>query len=145
MKKQAYKILVAAGLLALFSVAPTTHAQIGGVIVARVPFSFSIREKTLPPGDYIFAVVQIGSSDALKITSADHHTVVVVPSRPAQAKSTNALPKLVFNRYGDRYFLSEVYGLDDASAQQVARNREEDRLAKSASERAVVSVAARRP
>lgn len=144
MKKHAYKFFLAASLLALFSVTPTS-AQIEGVIVAKVPFNFSIREKTLPPGDYIFAVVQIGSSDALRITSADHHTVVVVPSHATQVKSTRALPKLVFNRYADRYFLSEVYGLDDTSAQQLARNRDEDRIARSASERSIVSIAARKP
>jgi len=142
MKEQVCKTLIAASLLVLFSVT-RTHAQIEGVIVAKIPFNFSVREKTLPPGDYIFTVVQIGSADALKITSADHRTEVVVPTRPS--KFPNAQPKLVFNRYADRYFLSEVSGFDDTTAQQLAKNRDEDRLAKSATERSVVSVVARRP
>lgn len=144
MKKHAFKIIVAASLLALFSVTPT-HAETEGVIVAKVPFNFSIRERTLPPGDYIFTLVQIGSADALKVTSADHRTVVVVPTRPAHARATKLEPKLVFSRYADRYFLSEVYGLDDTTSQQLSKNRDEDRLAKSAIELVNVIVAARRP
>ena len=139
MKKQAYAILLIAALLA--TVLTSAQAQSDRLITASLPFNFVIKDRALPAGEYVFALVQLGGSDAIKIQSADGHITGFVPTRSARAKASQAEPKLVFNRYGDQYFLSQVWGLGD-SMQQVAKPRAEDRVAKSATERSNVSIAA---
>jgi hypothetical protein len=139
MKKQAYAILVIAALLA--TVLTSAQAQSDRLITASVPFNFVIRDRALPAGEYVLALVQLGGSEAIKIQSADGHITGFVPTRFAKAIASQAEPKLVFNRYGDQYFLSQVWGLGD-SMQQVAKPRAEDRLAKTEAEKKNLSIAA---
>jgi hypothetical protein len=142
MKKQVYTILVIAALLA--SVFSSAQAQSDRLIAANVPFNFVIKERALPAGEYVFALVQVGGSDAIKIQSSDGHITALVPTRSARAKGSQADPKLVFNRYGDQYFLSQVCGLEDSTAQRLAKPRAEERLAQSETEQTNVSIAARK-
>jgi hypothetical protein len=140
MKKQAYTILVIAALLA--TVFTSAQAQSDRLIAANVPFNFVIKDRALPAGEYVFALVQVGGSDAVKIQSADGHITAFVPTRTARLKGAQGEPKLVFNRYADQYFLSQVFGLEDSTTQQLATPRAEDRLAKTAAEKKNVSIAA---
>ena len=140
MKKQSYTVLVIAALLA--TVFTSAQAQFDRLFKASVPFNFVIKDRVLPAGEYVFALVQLGGSDAVKIQSADGHVTAFVPARSAIAKASQAEPKLVFNRYGDQYFLSQVCGLEDSTTQQLARPRAEERLAKTEAEKKNVSIAA---
>ncbi|HXI90929.1 MAG TPA: hypothetical protein VNO24_13005 [Blastocatellia bacterium] len=140
MKKQAHSILIIAVLLATVSI--SVAAQSDRLIVANVPFNFVTKDKALPAGEYVFELVQLGGSDAVKIQSADGHITVYVPTRSAKAKVSQAEAKLVFNRYADQYFLSQVCGLEDSTTQQLAKPRAEDRLAKTEAEKKNVSIAA---
>ncbi len=140
MKKQAYTILVIAALLSM--VFTSAQAQSERLIAADVPFNFVIKDRALPAGDYAFVFVQVGGSDAVKIQSADGHITAFVPTRSARTRASQAEPKLVFNRYGDQYFLSQVCGLEDSTTQQLAKPGAEDRLAKTSTERSNVSIAA---
>ena len=139
MKKQASNILVIAALLA--TVLTSAQARSDRLITASVPFNFVIKDRALPAGEYVFALVQLGGSDAVKIQSADGHITAFVPTRSAGTKALRAEPKLVFNRYGDQYSLSQVCGLEDSTTQQLAKPRPEDRLATIATERSNVSIA----
>lgn len=141
MKTQAYSFLAIASLIAMFSVAPT-QAQTNRLIAASVPFNFIIGDRTLPAGEYIFALVRTGGADTVKIQSADGHITAFVPARAARAKVSQAEPKLVFDRYADQYFLSQVCGLEELTTQQLVKPRAEDRLAKTVAEKKNVSIAA---
>jgi len=141
MKKQACSFLAIASLIAMFSVAPT-QAQTNRLIAASVPFNFVIGDRTLPAGEYIFMLVQTGGSDTVKIQSTDGHITAFVLTRASRVKVSQAEPKLVFNRYADQYFLSQVHGLEESTTQQLARPRAEDRLVKMAAEKRNVSIAA---
>jgi len=140
MKKQAITILILATLLAHgFS---SAQAQSDKLIAANIPFNFVIRDRALPPGEYLFSLVQIGGSDAVKLQSADGNITAFIPTRSARAKASQAAPKLVFNRYGDQYVLSQVCGLENSTTQQLAKPGVEARLRKKATERSNVSIAA---
>ena len=139
MIKQAYSILVIAALLA--NVFTSAQAQSGRLIAANVPFNFTIKDRELPAGKYFFALVRFGGSDAVKIQSADGNLTAFALTRSANAKASQVEPKLVFNRYADKYFLSQVFGLEDSNTQQLARSRDERRLANTATERSNVSIA----
>ena len=140
MKKQANTILVIAALLA--TVFTSAQAQSDTLIAANVPFNFTIKDRTLPAGEYVFSLVQVGGSDAVKIQSADGHITAFVPTRSARAKASQAEPTLIFNRYADQYFLSGVYGLEESTTQQLARPRAEDGLAKTSVGKKKVAITA---
>jgi len=145
MKKQITSLLAIAILLTTFS-ATTARAQSDHLIAASIPFNFMIKDRVLPAGEYLFAVVQIGGANTLKIQSADGHITVFLLTRPASVKATKDEPKLVFNRYENQYFLAQVYGVEEGALQQLARPRAEEMLTKNASapERSRVTVTAHR-
>lgn len=145
MKKQITSLLAIAILLTMFS-ATTARAQSDGLIVANIPFNFMIRDRALPAGEYLFAVVQLGGANTLKIQSADGHTTIFVLTRSASVKAAKDEPTLVFNRYENQYFLAQVYGVEEGALQQLARPRAEEMLTKSATapERSRVTVVAHR-
>lgn len=130
MKKQAYIVLVFAALLA--TVFTSAQAQSDRLIAANVPFNFVIKNRALPAGEYVFALVKLGGSDAIKIQSADGHITAFIPTRSATAARDHVEPKLVFNRYEDQYFLAQVFGLDENALQQVSQSRAEKELARAA-------------
>ena len=140
MKHQIVKSLTMTVMIvtvALATAVVSANAQSQRRLSANVPFDFVIGEKTLPAGEY-------GAS----LTSNDGSTVVIQRdySSDAAVRLTNSInPKpnktqarLVFHRYGQTYFLAEVWtGSDDIgrqllqSKQEQHMKREMDRIAKS--------------
>jgi hypothetical protein len=72
-------------------------------VKAKVPFSFAVNKKTLPPGPY--SISSTGVS-ALMIVGTGNGALTV-SQRVESAKADT--PKLVFHRYGDEYILREVW------------------------------------
>ncbi len=73
---------------------------------ASVPFDFIVGSATLPSGDYSVQTMT-SSGDVLRIQSASSTDSAARLTMPASGKSQKA--KLVFHRYGQRYFLAEVW------------------------------------
>jgi hypothetical protein len=89
-------------LIAVAALALPIYAQ-SGATVANIPFAFIAGGTTLPAGEYVFhtSPTQFPAS----VTGPDRHTRFV-PAWPSGVISGD--PNVVFNRYGDQYFLSEV-------------------------------------
>ena len=70
-----------------------------------VPFAFSVSNTTLPAGHYRIAS---NSAQSVVIRNLNElQRIVLSPiASPAQAKDSSC--KLVFHKYGDRYFLRQV-------------------------------------
>jgi hypothetical protein len=140
MKKQPYNILIISVLSAL--VFNSAQAQSYRSIKAKVLFNFVIKDRTLPAGEYVFSVVRLGGSDAVKIQAADGHITAFVPALPARAEARQSEPGLQFSRYGDQYFLAQVCGIEETRIQQLVKSRAEDRLAKARGAKENISVVA---
>lgn len=96
-------------IIALFTLASLVSA--GNVFAqthevrAFVPFNFSVGNKLLPAGNYTFISEK---QDQILIRSSDQHQFAVL-TRTADDDQTKWVDgKLIFNKYGDQYFLSEV-------------------------------------
>ena len=76
----------------------------GRAVRATVPFDFTIGDKLLPAGNYEITKV---SSGAIEIQNRDRHVAVFAATTYDSHESRDG-SKLVFDKYGDRYFLSEV-------------------------------------
>jgi hypothetical protein len=92
---------------------------------AKIPFSFAVNGKTLPAGEYV--VFQGSAPGTMMIRGAGNGagalTRVVPPAEPSAHTGT---ARLVFNRYGERYFLSQIWtGADQGSQVPVTRTERE--------------------
>ena len=102
MNRNLIRVLTIGTLLLLVSI-PNTYAQT--TVRATVPFAFMVGKTEVPAGTYT-----INSISSSAIAIRDRHTgrgvfTLVIPERPG---SNNGTPKLVFNKYGNTYFLSQV-------------------------------------
>jgi len=100
------KWMLAVSLIVLSSMAVAQSMGKSGV-KAQVPFDFTVGNKTIPAGE---CVVQPSSQDGsvLMIRNAEAKTSLLIMSAPTEAKRSSADTVLVFERYGDRYFLSAI-------------------------------------
>ncbi len=78
-----------------------------GRVVAQVPFEFMVGNATIPAGECDVKAAD-STSGALLIRNADaRKAMLALPSHTAGNRE-NADTTLVFARYGDLYFLSEI-------------------------------------
>jgi hypothetical protein len=111
MYKHAYRVLIALTLFAVLMV-PATQAQ-SIILQAEIPFDFAVGNKWLPAGKYDVKPV---SERGTLIQSQDARSSALAMTIGGQAGKTGHVGKLVFNRYGEQYFLSKIWApLSDTS------------------------------
>lgn len=141
--KVAFNILFAVTVFAA-SVA-SASAQNSKTIKVNIPFDYSVENKTLPAGKYILCRV---NRSTISIQSEDGKISILAPviySIPS-IKNTNAV-KVVFNRYGDNYFLSQVW-TESGQGEKLLESKPEReakkgmKLAKNRTKKEVVEIAA---
>jgi hypothetical protein len=106
--RRIFTTIVATALLALTISTPASAQLPGTAMRAYIPFDFIVNGKTLPAGNY--EVKRITEApEGLIIRSVDNkrahcvfETETVNQNRPPRHD------EIVFDRYGDTYFLSEV-------------------------------------
>jgi hypothetical protein len=94
-------------LLFLLTMA-SAHAQSAKTIFVPIPFDFNIAGKMLPAGDYIVSRATQNTDEGWKILRKDGRAGAFVLTMFIQAEAVNENSKLVFNRYDDQYFLSQI-------------------------------------
>jgi hypothetical protein len=122
----------------LLLVVPVLMAQSKrGDVVADIPFSFVVAGKTLPAGHYVVAATSVSTVRIFDSTNQG----TFVPTNITQRSAADNSCKLVFHRYGDSYFLSEVWVTGNTQGRQLLRSRAERELAAkvAAGENAIVA------
>ena len=71
---------------------------------ADIPFSFAVGSKQLPPGHYTFLT---GPTYTMVTRNTDRETTILSKTEEA-FHAVGYLNILVFNKYGDDYFLREI-------------------------------------
>ena len=101
MKRNVFGILTTLILSLLVSV--LTHAQ----TIARVtvPFDFTVGQTQMPAGSYVISPL---TQAAIMIRDDKTAKGVYTLFNSEKASRGDSNPKLVFHRYGDKYFLSQV-------------------------------------
>jgi hypothetical protein len=85
------------------------NAQITNAIQAHVDHSFVIGDKTLPPGQYTFRIMNNSDLSVMTVTSESGKAMAVFNVRQAIDEHRPNHSELVFRRYGDTEFLSKVF------------------------------------
>lgn len=96
-------------------------------LVVDIPFAFSIDYKTMPAGEYVVQTVAT-AGDALLIQSADGNTSTLRHCEAIEHPKEKTNAKLVFHRYGQRYFLAEVWNGKDQAGRQLMKSVDERSL-----------------
>jgi len=131
--------------MALLLAATIAFAQTGfaqtkeGDVTADVPFAFVVAGKTLPTGHYIVS----HENDSLRIHDRNSQGMFV-PTHSAQRPEHENASKLVFHRYGNTYFLSEIWIGGNAFGRALFTTKAEHELAERGAERELAEVRAGR-
>lgn len=110
-------------------------------LTANIPFDFSVGGQKLPAGKYWISRAQQSNGDTVvQIRSTDLHsnttrfTIPVLASNPVKESS------LVFHRYGDEYFLAEIWPVGSETGRELLKTRAERELARKAQDSGVAAV-----
>ena len=137
MYKHAYQVLTALTLFAVLMV-PATQAQ-SIMLKADIPFEFVVGDKRLPSGEYhVKPINQV----ATLIQSKHASSSAVVLTSAVQATKISDRGTLVFNRYGDQYFLSKIWAPSSNTGHELPKSRLEREVAQSLSKGGTTIVAA---
>lgn len=123
------RALVMVGAAALTFVAFTGVATAQEQLVVNIPFDFVAGNKTLPAGEYY--VRAAGSERSLVLVdredpfaSAFVHTIDIITNQ------TQSQSKMVFSRYGERYFLAQIWSQGNTRGSQLIKSNREKEIAK---------------
>ena len=126
MKRQIANLL---GVLSLLLVAACASAQT--VAKVNVPFGFVVNKATLPAGAYrIDSVSNTSSTPILALRSEDARVAMLIMGNHATSAEPSENSRLVFRRYGDQYFLSQIWMAGETSGHELPISRREAELAK---------------
>lgn len=103
--------------------AAVANGQSNHVLKAQVPFEFVVGEDTLSAGDYLVRSVD-QAQDAIAIIDREGKSVTRLSS-PAERRDQAKSAKLVFHRYGNTYFLSQIWMAGEDSGRELAKTKQE--------------------
>ena len=113
MKRTVVKGFITAALLAMAITVAGVSAQAQTLqygLTADIPFEFSVSGQKLPAGQYWISRAQQASGDTvLQIRSTDGHSTATRFSIPVVTFHPKKRGQLIFHKYGEQYFLSEVW------------------------------------
>jgi hypothetical protein len=110
------------------------HAQVIGDLEVTIPFQFHAGDAKLPPGKYVIHVLDNSDPTLMEISGADGSTSALFEVRDAEANSTPAKSELIFNKYGNRYFLAKLFDEDNPNGSTVNESRYEKKVGQAATE-----------
>jgi hypothetical protein len=126
MKRQAFSLV---SLLTLLLVAGSAFAQTVHVR-GNIPFNFAVGNKTLPAGTYDVGTIDTRNSKILLLKARDGNTSMMLNSNAAENLKPADKTKLVFNQYGNRYFLSQIWVAGETRGHQLPESSREKETAR---------------
>jgi hypothetical protein len=125
---------VIALFFALTMYSTQAQAQIIGDIDVNIPFQFHVGSTRLPPGEYRIHVLDNSDLSTMEITSMDRTVSALFQVEQADINSEPTKTELIFNKYGNRYFLARMFDEGNPSGSQVAESHYEKKLSQGALE-----------
>jgi hypothetical protein len=126
MKKEIVKgiamVMLVVGI-ALTTAAVSANAQSAKKVVTDIPFDFIVGDQTLGSGEYTMRVTS-APENGLIIQNADGKSEGLRLTFPI-APTNRRAARLVFHKYGQRYFLAEVWTGAGAVGRHLLKSRQE--------------------
>jgi hypothetical protein len=93
----------------------------------KIPFDFTVGAKRMSAGEY---TVKYDVPGSLWVVRRDGKAACVVLTMAVQGKVTPEVGKLVFNRYGDSYFLAQIWSPGYDQGRQLPKSKAELEIAR---------------
>jgi hypothetical protein len=105
-------------------------------LTANIPFEFVTGTQTLPAGDYV--VDTTANNGAVRVWNQETHDASTVLANPRNEPfiKANAEVKLVFNHYGNQYFLARIWDGTSGTGRDIPMGKAERALSETAVSRA---------
>jgi len=104
------------------------NAQIIGGLQANIPFQFHAGAANLPAGTYRIRMLDNNNLTVMEISNMDGTRSALIQVQDSDANSTPTQSELIFNKYGDQYFLAEMFDEGDASGSKVIESNLEKKV-----------------
>lgn len=116
----------------LAAIAATAALGLGGAaqaaeLAAKIPFEFRAGNQTLPPGHYV--VSQQTVTGVVFFTNAQNGSTAMVVTGRVQRGPEAVKGQIRFHRYGDNYYLSQIWEPGSLAGREVIRSKREAELA----------------
>jgi hypothetical protein len=112
--------------LAIVTSVVSANAQSQLRVAADIPFEFVVGNHTMAAGEYTVKAFTRGGG-ALAILGKDNGETVVRLSEPIDPMGKRKPARLVFHRYGQNYFLAQVW-TDDNVGRKLAKSKQEEAM-----------------
>ena len=126
MNKKTLVSLYAMLAVLLMVVAADAQSLNANMMKAKVPFSFMVNQKEMPAGDYTVKLVGLGPR-YLVISDERGNLTTALPNGVLASRVSKAA-KLVFHRYGDRHYLSQVWGQGQDLGHELPQSKREKEI-----------------
>jgi hypothetical protein len=139
-------MLTVAATLALSVV--SVNAQSNRIVKANVPFDFNVGDQTFQAGKITTRSASPSSIENLLISSEDSRQRVFALTHCVEATKSSDKARLVFRKYGNRYYLAQVWAPGQSGSElpksksERSHIREMRHLAKNASQPEMIVVLA---
>ena len=95
--------------------------------VTHIPFDFVVGARTLPAGDYETNSA-ISNGAAVMVRSTEAKTAAIRLTNSIQPNPEKTQARLIFHRYGQTYFLAEVWAGGDNPGRVLVESKQERQL-----------------
>ena len=126
MKKKLYSTF-AMLCLALLMTFVSVQAQSASKLEVNIPFEFQIGNETLPAGEY---TIKRLTQNSVLVRSLDgqRKAIARTPRAITGESVETAREKLVFNQYGKKYFLSQVWMARGSDGRELYKSEAEQEV-----------------
>jgi len=125
MKRQFTITLALMMFMAVLTITAQAQASGSQKINAHIPFAFNVGRTSLPAGEYTITVLNPNSDrKVLQIRSADGKSSALIQTNELSANAPEQT-KLVFNRYGNRYFFAQARMAGESTTFAAVKSRVE--------------------
>ena len=128
MTKRFYLHLATVVMISAIGVSANAQSRNRQQLCVNVPFAFNVGNSTLPAGDYNVSVVNPGSDQSvLQIASRDGKSTTMIQTIDVMGWASSK-GKLSFRRYGDQYFLAQIWMATESTGFATPNSKTEKRL-----------------
>ena len=127
MKRQVLRFFAMVSLLVMVAFVSALASAVSAQtpsdnVIADIPFEFNVGDKTMPAGKYLIAEVT-SDGTALRVSNREQHQSVSRLTAAVRGSEPKEQSTLVFERYGERYYLSQIWVAGEREGRQMIKSR----------------------
>ncbi len=100
-------------------------AQSSSLVKADIPFAFQANGKLMPAGTYLF---RQENGTIMQLIGSDKHSQGLAMALPENDTEPAKISKITFNKYGDHYFLQNVWVAGSTTSYRCTTTRQEKNI-----------------